>query len=178
MTQISGSENTRKLVFGRYDSIECGGELLCGLLRTRTAEREPARQELALIAVERLQCDLTDHHFPQPGVLDREVVRPSGFSGEVRGGRLMMGAYSDEGLPIGAEMVFAGIDGQVEVGIAMIRSYPGSVQPNARDWQGTRLELRVIFHEIDHSLAGLRLGGRVLGLVRLDIELDVDCPAA
>jgi hypothetical protein len=34
MTQISGSENTRKLVFGRYDSIECGGELLCGLLRT------------------------------------------------------------------------------------------------------------------------------------------------
>jgi len=26
MTQISGSENTRKLVFWRYDSIECGGE--------------------------------------------------------------------------------------------------------------------------------------------------------
>jgi hypothetical protein len=29
----------------------------------------------------------------------------------------------------------------------MVRSHPGSVQPNARDWQGPGLELRVIFHE-------------------------------
>ena len=144
----------------------------------RTAEREPARQKLPFITVERLQSDLHDHHFPQPGVLDREVIRPSGLSGEVRSGRLMVGAESDEGLPIGAEMVFAGLDGQIEVGIAVVRSHPASVQPNAREWQGPRLELRVIFHEIDHGLAGLRLGGGVLGLVRLDIELDVDRPAA
>jgi hypothetical protein len=115
----------------------------------RTAEREPASKKLAFIAVEGLQCDLHDHHFPQPGVLDREVVGLSGFSGEVRSGRLMVGTESDEGLPIGAEMVFAGLDGQVEVGIAMVRSHPGSVQPDARDRQGPGLELCVVFHEIE-----------------------------
>src|ERR1700741_2701187 len=120
-------------------SIRTDRSVLYGLLRTRATEREPARQERALIAVERLQCDLHDHHFPQPGVLDREVVRPSGLSGEVRSGRLMVGAESDEGLPIGTEMVFAGIDGQIEVGIAVVRSHPASVQPNAREGQGPRL---------------------------------------
>ena len=144
----------------------------------RAAEREATRQKLALIAIERLQRHLQDHHFPEPGVLYREVVRLSGFGREVRSSRLMMGAEANERLPVGAEMMFAGINRKVEVGIAVIRSHPCSIQSNPRDGCGLRLKLCVIFHEVDHSLATLRLDDWVLRLVGLNIKLDIGDTAA
>jgi hypothetical protein len=90
----------------------------------------------------------------------------------------MMRANPHEGLPVGAEVVLARIDGQVKVGVAVIGSHPGSVQADPRDWLGRRLKLRVILHEIYDRLATLRLSGRMLRLVGLDVKLNVGGAAA
>src|SRR2546430_13095377 len=77
-------------------------------------------------------------------------------------------------------MVLTRVDEKEEIGVALVRPHPGSIQSHFRcgraDVNGVH-KLLVNLNNVDQCLPTIRCGGRVLVLVSRDIELNI-CGAA
>jgi len=73
-------------------------------------------------------------------------------------------AYS---LPARAKMVSANINGKVKIGITVGRADSCAVEARTDGRLRCGIEIRVVFHEIDQRLTGIRLSKRVLIFVGL-----------
>src|SRR5262245_9812379 len=77
-------------------------------------------------------------------------------------------------LPVSTDVMFARIDGNVEVGISLCGTDPGSVETESSGRPRPREKVGVILKEIDECFAGIRRGERMLRAFRLHVELGVD----
>jgi hypothetical protein len=77
-------------------------------------------------------------------------------------------------------MVLSRVDEKEEIGVALVRPHPGSIQSHFRcgraDVNGVH-KLLVNLNNVDQCLPAIRCGGRMLVLVSRDIELNI-CGAA
>ena len=103
-----------------------------------------------------------------------EVVDLAGFGGEAGGGG-QLGETPKARLPLDADAMVAGIDREIEVGIAAVGADPFAVETNTdRDIADVDAgAAEKIIEDVDHGFAGRGLGGGVLIFVGLDVEFNV-----
>ena len=131
----------------------------------RIAEAELSHQELTFLATDPAQFHLGRGDVSPIEILDAEVVRLPGFRGEmVRCGR--SAAVKEHGrLPFGAEMMIAGINGEVEIAVALRSADPIAVQAPLYSGAGMRFECLVVLQEINERFASLGLADRMAGAI-------------
>jgi hypothetical protein len=94
----------------------------------KSAQRKSVDQQQSLITIQGLQTDTSHPEVSRPGVLHPEVVNASSVCGEMGRGSLQTLAHNYRCLPTGTKMAFPGVDGEVDIGIAVRCSYPFSVE--------------------------------------------------
>jgi hypothetical protein len=107
-----------------------------------------------------------------------EIIDAACFGGEMSSGGLTGYIEAHKGLPIGAEVMLSGANGDVKVGIGLGGADPIAVETKARRRSWETQEVRVVLEEVDKSLAWLGPGQGVLRAVGLHIELGVFGAAA
>src|SRR5271155_1622369 len=81
------------------------------------------------------------------------------------------------GLQHHAHMMLSGFDGDGEIGIAVVRSYPCSVHSELHGWISYSDVGAGILKEVNQRLSRVRLRQGVWGLVLLHLEADVSVAA-
>ncbi len=131
----------------------------------RGTQRKSTRQQQSFITVQRREIDKSGSMFAVPGVSHSEVVHLPGLCCEVGSGSLVPLAHNHRFLPTRAEVMFAGIDRKVQVGIAMSRSHPAAIESRPSRRPGPRTEIRIVLDENHQRLSRVGLRERVLGFV-------------
>ena len=131
----------------------------------RIAEAELSHQERTFLAIDPAPFHVGRGDVSPIETLGAEVVRLPGFRGEmVRCGR--SAAVKEHGrLPFGAEMMIAGINGQVEIGVALRGADPIAVQVSLHSGPGMRFECLVVLQEINERFASLGLADQMAGAI-------------
>jgi hypothetical protein len=128
----------------------------------KSAERKSVDQQQSLIAIQGLQTDTSHPEVARPGVLHPEIVNASSVCREMGRGSLQTLAHNYRCLPTGTKMAFTGVDGEVDIGIAVRCPYPFPVEAGSRGGFGKRLELCIVLDEIDQRLSLARLFSRAV----------------
>jgi hypothetical protein len=102
-----------------------------------------------------------------------EVAHHSSHGREVRGTGLVTRAHNCRCLPAGTMMIFTGIDGEVEIRIAMRCSDPFPVEAGPRGGFGGRSELRIVRYEIHQRLSRIWLNNSVSACICFYFEFSV-----
>jgi len=109
-----------------------------------------------------------------------EVIDFAGFGGEGESGA-ELGAAADAGLPVRADLMIAGIDGEEKVGLAAVGTDPDGVET---DFGGDSadFETEVVGfqdrNDVHHRFAGFGMRNGMLLVVGLDVEINLGGAAA
>src|SRR5580704_3145810 len=87
-------------------------------------------------------------------------------------GECSLAIYGREaGLAIHAQVMFAGVDGEREIGVVLKGAHPRAIESNLQSNAGTEaIDDAGILNEVDARLAGLGVGESVLRGVALHVE--------
>src|SRR5580700_2408566 len=139
----------------------------------KNAERKSVDQQQSLIAIQGLQTDTSHPEVARPGVLHPEIVNASSVCREMGRGSLQTLAHNYRCLPTGTKMAFTGVDGEVDIGIAVRCPYPFPVEAGSRGGFGKRPELCIVLDEINQRLSLARVHSRMLAFVRFHVEFSL-----
>jgi len=156
--------------------IKAVGSLLFSCVRG--AESKLAHKQLSFVAVERLEFHAGGAALVVRLIADDEEIGATRLGSEMRGGGSTRGVNRHERLPTSAEVVFTGIDGNIEVGVGLSGADPIAVEAEASGGPWVADEIGIVLEEIDEGFSRVGLGEGMLGFFGFDVEFNVFSAAA
>ncbi len=134
------------------------------LLRMGCAEGKLGDKKLAFVAIQENETQVgTDATSAE--IHGCEVILPSRLGDEMGGGNFTV----ERALPVRAKVMNSGIDGNVEVGVAVRCSGPFAIDAHSGSWARARSIFRIVLDEIQQRLPRFGLDG-VLLFISFHIE--------